>query len=159
VSRQRCIGHRVCEQRRCRELLWNRDRTVQNRCRRSSKTVALSSATVVSVTVQPFWVARLRHSFGEVVGGRMFFRTADLRSRGQVWPKWLRRGVAGPCGTSGPVSRGRISRRDPVCCRGNCPRRSLHGVGHFLQSDAPAEFSDTIETWWAELAGQGGTAS
>lgn len=23
----------------------------------------------------------------------------------------------------------------------------LHGVGHFLQSDAPAEFSEAIETW------------
>lgn len=28
----------------------------------------------------------------------------------------------------------------------------LHGVGHFLQSDAPAEFSDAITTWWADLA-------
>jgi haloalkane dehalogenase len=35
----------------------------------------------------------------------------------------------------------------------------LHGVGHFLQSDALAEFSEAIETWWAELAGDGGTAS
>jgi haloalkane dehalogenase len=35
----------------------------------------------------------------------------------------------------------------------------LHGVGHFLQSDAPAEFSEAIETWWAELADDGGTAS
>jgi haloalkane dehalogenase len=35
----------------------------------------------------------------------------------------------------------------------------LHGVGHFLQSDAPVEFSEAIETWWAELAGDGGTAS
>lgn len=26
----------------------------------------------------------------------------------------------------------------------------LHGAGHFLQSDAPAEFSAAIETWWAE---------
>jgi haloalkane dehalogenase len=32
----------------------------------------------------------------------------------------------------------------------------LHGVGHFLQSDAPAEFSEAIETWWAELAGDSG---
>ncbi len=31
----------------------------------------------------------------------------------------------------------------------------LHGVGHFLQSDAPAEFSEAIEAWWAELAGDG----
>lgn len=29
----------------------------------------------------------------------------------------------------------------------------LHGVGHFLQSDAPGEFSHAIESWWAELAG------
>lgn len=29
----------------------------------------------------------------------------------------------------------------------------LHGVGHFLQSDAPAEFSEAIETWWAGQAG------
>lgn len=28
----------------------------------------------------------------------------------------------------------------------------LHGVGHFLQSDAPAELSDAIATWWADLA-------
>ncbi len=34
----------------------------------------------------------------------------------------------------------------------------LHGVGHFLQSDAPAEFSQAIEGWWAELADDGGTA-
>jgi haloalkane dehalogenase len=32
----------------------------------------------------------------------------------------------------------------------------LHGVGHFLQSDAPAEFSEAIETWWAELAPDSG---
>ncbi|MDQ4055109.1 MAG: alpha/beta fold hydrolase [Actinomycetota bacterium] len=31
----------------------------------------------------------------------------------------------------------------------------LHGVGHFLQSDAPEEFCEAIETWWAELAGDG----
>jgi haloalkane dehalogenase len=30
----------------------------------------------------------------------------------------------------------------------------LHGVGHFGQSDAPVEFSEAIETWWAELAGR-----
>jgi haloalkane dehalogenase len=35
----------------------------------------------------------------------------------------------------------------------------LQGVGHFLQSDAPDEFSLAIETWWAKLAGDGGTAS
>lgn len=35
----------------------------------------------------------------------------------------------------------------------------LHGVGHFLQSDAPAEFSNAIETWWAKLAADGATAS
>ena len=28
----------------------------------------------------------------------------------------------------------------------------LHGVGHFLQSDAPDEFCEVIENWWAELA-------
>ena len=28
----------------------------------------------------------------------------------------------------------------------------LHGVGHFLQSDAPDEFCEAIENWWAELA-------
>lgn len=31
----------------------------------------------------------------------------------------------------------------------------LHGVGHFGQSDAPVEFSEAIETWWAERAGHG----
>ncbi len=35
----------------------------------------------------------------------------------------------------------------------------LHGVGHFLQSDAPAEFSEAIETWWADPAGDGGKTS
>ena len=33
----------------------------------------------------------------------------------------------------------------------------LHGVGHFLQSDAPAEFSEAIETWWTEKAETGST--
>jgi haloalkane dehalogenase len=28
----------------------------------------------------------------------------------------------------------------------------MHGVGHFLQSDAPTEFSDAIATWWTEQA-------
>ncbi len=28
----------------------------------------------------------------------------------------------------------------------------LRGVGHFGQSDAPAEFSNAIEAWWADLA-------
>lgn len=28
----------------------------------------------------------------------------------------------------------------------------LRGVGHFAQSDAPAEFNEAIENWWAELA-------
>jgi haloalkane dehalogenase len=31
----------------------------------------------------------------------------------------------------------------------------LPGVGHFGQSDAPAEFSSAIEAWWADLAGDG----
>jgi len=31
----------------------------------------------------------------------------------------------------------------------------LRGVGHFGQSDAPAEFSEAIETWWADLASNG----
>ncbi|GAB3432884.1 alpha/beta fold hydrolase [Flindersiella endophytica] len=35
----------------------------------------------------------------------------------------------------------------------------LHGVGHFLQSDAPAEFSEAITTWWDEPSREGGTAS
>jgi haloalkane dehalogenase len=26
----------------------------------------------------------------------------------------------------------------------------LHGVGHFLQSDAPTEFSEAISTWWTQ---------
>lgn len=41
----------------------------------------------------------------------------------------------------------------------NATTKVLHGVGHFLQSDAPEEFSEAIETWWAELAGEAGTAS
>lgn len=35
----------------------------------------------------------------------------------------------------------------------------LHGAGHFLQSDAPAEFSEAITTWWAEPAADGDTSS
>ena len=31
----------------------------------------------------------------------------------------------------------------------------LHGAGHFLQSDAPAEFSEAIEAWWADLDASG----
>lgn len=31
----------------------------------------------------------------------------------------------------------------------------LRGVGHFLQSDAPAEFSEAIAAWWAGLADKG----
>jgi pimeloyl-ACP methyl ester carboxylesterase len=27
----------------------------------------------------------------------------------------------------------------------------LHGVGHFLQSDAPEELSGAIRAWWAKL--------
>ena len=34
----------------------------------------------------------------------------------------------------------------------------LHGVGHLLQSDAPAEFSQAIDGWWAELVDDGGAA-
>ncbi|MEV2220449.1 alpha/beta fold hydrolase [Nocardia vinacea] len=30
----------------------------------------------------------------------------------------------------------------------------LHGVGHFLQSDAPAELSEAIAAWWAEPASE-----
>ncbi|MCV7226246.1 alpha/beta fold hydrolase [Mycolicibacterium komossense] len=30
----------------------------------------------------------------------------------------------------------------------------LHGVGHFLQSDAPTEFSDAIATWWTQQGTQ-----
>jgi haloalkane dehalogenase len=35
----------------------------------------------------------------------------------------------------------------------------LDGVGHFPQSDAPAEFSGAIEAWWDSLAGDGSTVS
>jgi haloalkane dehalogenase len=35
----------------------------------------------------------------------------------------------------------------------------LHGVGHFLQSDAPTEFSDAIATWWTEKIPNDTTAS
>ncbi|WP_286150661.1 hypothetical protein [Mycobacterium sp. D16R24] len=27
----------------------------------------------------------------------------------------------------------------------------LHGVGHFVRSEAPAEFCDVLESWRAEL--------
>jgi haloalkane dehalogenase len=41
----------------------------------------------------------------------------------------------------------------------NHTTKILHGVGHFLQSDAPAEFSEAIETWWSGQAGDHGVTS
>ena len=35
----------------------------------------------------------------------------------------------------------------------------LHGVGHFIQSDAPAEFGVAIASWWVDLAAKGGAAT
>jgi len=38
----------------------------------------------------------------------------------------------------------------------NHTTKVLRGVGHCAPSDAPAEFSETIEAWWAETADDGG---
>lgn len=90
---------------------------------------------------------------GELVGAREFFTTlaGQLSAPAQL-PTLIVWADADPIFTD--KYRARLEATFP-----NHTTAVLHGVGHFPQSDAPAEFSETIETWWAGLADQGGTAS
>lgn len=85
---------------------------------------------------------------GELVGARRFFTDlADRLSALEKLPTLIVWADADPIFTD--KYRARLEAIFP-----NHTTRVLHGVGHFLQSDAPAQFSEAIETWWAELADQ-----
>lgn len=84
---------------------------------------------------------------GELVGARAFF--VDLAERideVSALPTLIVWATEDPIFTA--KYRERLERTFP-----NHTTTVLDGVGHFPQSDAPAEFSGAIETWWAELAG------
>lgn len=90
---------------------------------------------------------------GELVGARTFFTNlADGLGALARLPTLILWADADPIFTD--RYRERLEATFP-----NHTTKVLHGVGHFLQSDAPAEFSDAIESWWTEQAGSGGTAS
>jgi haloalkane dehalogenase len=90
---------------------------------------------------------------GELVGAREFFTDlADQLSAVQKLPTLIVWADADPIFTD--KYRRRLEATFP-----NHTTTVLHGVGHFPQSDAPAEFSTAIEKWWAELGGDGGRAS
>ncbi|OYD71058.1 alpha/beta fold hydrolase [Rhodococcus sp. OK302] len=87
---------------------------------------------------------------GELIGARGFFTDLeDQLSSLEKMPTLIVWADADPIFTK--MYRDRFEAIFP-----NHTTTVLHGVGHFLQSDAPAEFSEAIETWWAELAGDGG---
>jgi haloalkane dehalogenase len=90
---------------------------------------------------------------GEIIGAREFFtELADRLTALENLPTLIVWADADPIFTD--KYRERLEETFP-----NHTTTVLHGVGHFLQSDAPTEFSEAIETWWAELVGDGGTAS
>lgn len=90
---------------------------------------------------------------GEIIGAREFFTDlADQLSELEKLPTLI------VWADADPIFNDKYSERFEATFL-NHTTTVLHGVGHFLQSDAPAEFSEAIETWWAELAGDGGTAS
>jgi haloalkane dehalogenase len=90
---------------------------------------------------------------GELVGAREFFTDlADQLGAVEKLPTLIVWADADPIFTD--KYRRRLEATFP-----NHTTTVLHGVGHFLQSDAPAEFSTAIVTWWAELGGDGGRAS
>jgi haloalkane dehalogenase len=90
---------------------------------------------------------------GELVGARKFFtELADRLGAVEKLPTLI------VWADSDPIFTGKYLERLETTFP-NHTTTVLHGVGHFLQSDAPAEFGEAIETWWAELAGDGGTAS
>jgi haloalkane dehalogenase len=87
---------------------------------------------------------------GELVGAREFFTDlADQFSVLQKLPTLILWADSDPIFTD--KYRKRLEATFP-----NHTTTALHGVGHFGQSDAPAEFSEAIETWWAEQAGDRG---
>jgi haloalkane dehalogenase len=84
---------------------------------------------------------------GELVGAREFFTAlADQLEVIEKLPTLIVWADADPIFTD--KYRARLEATFP-----NHTTTVLHGVGHFLQSDAPAEFSEAIETWWVELDG------
>jgi haloalkane dehalogenase len=86
---------------------------------------------------------------GELVGAREFFADlADQLSELETLPTLILWADADPIFTD--KYRERLEATFP-----NHTTTVLHGIGHFGQSDAPAEFSEAIETWWAELGGDG----
>ncbi len=88
---------------------------------------------------------------GELVGAREFFtHLADGLSALETLPTLIVWADADPIFTD--KYRERLEATFP-----NHTTTVLRGVGHFLQSDAPAEFNQAIESWWAEPAG--GTAA
>ena len=89
---------------------------------------------------------------GELVGARRFFTDlADQLSAVENLPTLILWADKDPIFTD--KYRERLEATFP-----NHTTTVLHGVGHFLQSDAPAEFNQAIESWWGELAGDGDTA-
>jgi pimeloyl-ACP methyl ester carboxylesterase len=90
---------------------------------------------------------------GEIIGARQFFTDlADQLSALEKLPTLI------VWADADPIFNDKYRERWEATFP-NHTTTVLHGVGHFLQSDAPAEFSEAIDTWWAELAGDGGTAS
>src|ERR687893_1350526 len=84
---------------------------------------------------------------GELVGARRFFTDlADQLSALENLPTLILWADRDPIFTD--KYRERLEAMFP-----NHTTTVLHGVGHFLQSDAPGEFNQAIESWWGELAG------
>ena len=89
---------------------------------------------------------------GELVGARRFFTDlADQLSAVENLPTLILWADKDPIFTD--KYRERLEATFP-----NHTTTVLHGVGHFLQSDAPAEFNEAIESWWGESAGDADTA-
>jgi haloalkane dehalogenase len=89
---------------------------------------------------------------GEITGAREFFNDlADQLSAIEKLPTLI------VWADTDPIFNDRYRERFEAIFP-NHTTTMLHGVGHFLQSDAPAEFSEAIDAWWAQLAGDGGTA-
>lgn len=86
---------------------------------------------------------------GELVGAREFFTDLEVHlGELEDLPTLILWAADDPIFTA--KYRERIEASFP-----NHTTTVLHGVGHFGQSDAPAEFSEAIGAWWAELAGNG----
>jgi haloalkane dehalogenase len=90
---------------------------------------------------------------GELVGARGFFTDlADKLSALKTLPTLI------VWADADPIFNHKYRERLEVIFP-NHTTTVLHGVGHFLQSDAPEQFSQAIATWSAELAGDVATAS